>query len=268
MDQRIRPQTVAEAVIERILAEISAGQLQPEQRLPPQREIARRLGVSNSSVREALQSLQTMGVIEIRHGVGAFVLDRLTSAPCSSPSPDMSRSPPRRIEEVMEARCVIETAVIRLAAVHASEEDIQKLGDHLAEMTRALSQNDGRRYSECDMRFHLQLAESARNVFLLHFMHTLAASVRALFDVLPYSSAGLLRHRHILDAVRRRDPVAAAHNAASLMRHTISLLGQHGQLTHSACEALNALLQVAETSQGAANFFANCRPLPPGDSMD
>jgi len=64
MDHKIRPQTVAEAVIERILAEISAGQLQPDQRLPPQREIARRLGVSNSSVREALQSLQTMGVVD------------------------------------------------------------------------------------------------------------------------------------------------------------------------------------------------------------
>lgn len=268
MDHRIRPQTVADAVIERILAEISSGQLQPEQRLPPQREIARRLGVSNSSVREALQSLQTMGVIEIRHGVGAFVLDPSYIRPMRKPEPGPVVLTPRRIEEVMEARCVIEVAVVRLAAVHAAEDDIQKLGDHLVEMTRALSQNDGRRYSEYDMRFHLQLAESAGNVFLLHFVHTLAASIRALFDVLPYSSAGLLRHRHILDAVRRRDPTAAAHNAASLMRHTISLLGQHGQLTHSACDALNALLQVAENDRGAGNFFANYRPLPPGENVD
>jgi GntR family transcriptional repressor for pyruvate dehydrogenase complex len=268
MDHKIRPQTVAEAVIERILAEISAGQLQPDQRLPPQREIARRLGVSNSSVREALQSLQTMGVIEIRHGVGAFVLDPSYIRPMLKPEPGPAALTPRRIEEVMEARCVIEIAVIRLAACHATEEDMQKLSDYLAEMTRALSQNDGRRYSEFDMRFHLQLAESAGNVFLLHFVHTLAASVRALFDVLPYSSAGLLRHRHILDAVRRRDPVAAAHNAARLMRHSISLLGQHGQLTHSACQALDALLQDAESSRGAADFFASYRPLPPGESMD
>src|SRR5512137_2149251 len=75
MESKIRPQTVSEAVVERILADISAGQLTADQRLPPQREMARRLGVSNSSVREALQSLQTMGVIGIRHGVGAFVLD-------------------------------------------------------------------------------------------------------------------------------------------------------------------------------------------------
>ena len=157
----------------------------------------------------------------------------------------------RRIEEVMEARCVVEVGLVSMAAVRATDEQIEQMGDALAEMTRALSQNDGRLYSEHDVRFHMLLAESSGNVLLSHFTHSLGAPLQSLIEFLPYSSAGLLHHRHILDAVRRRNPTAAR-AMARLMSHTVSLLLEHGHLTESDCKALNVLLAAAEGGQGAA----------------
>lgn len=253
MDHKIRPQTVAEAVIERILADIASGQLQAEQRLPPQREMAQDLGVSNSSVREALQSLQTMGVIEIRHGVGAFVLDPNHIRPMHKSSQWSAVLTSRRIDEVMEARCVVEIGQVRIAAQRASKDQIEELGRCVAEMTRALSQNDGLLYSQFDVRFHVLLSESSQNVLLSDFTHSLSASLQSLIEYLPYSSAGLLHHRHILDAVRQRNSAAAARAMARLMRHTTALLREHGHLTDSSCNALEACLEAAEGVHGASS---------------
>jgi GntR family transcriptional repressor for pyruvate dehydrogenase complex len=270
MDEKIRPQTVAEAVVERILADISAGRLEAEQRLPPQREMARRLGVSNSSVREALQSLQTMGVIEIRHGVGAFVLDQTQIRPMQKPGPWPVVLNSRRIEELMEARCVVETGLVRMAAERATDQQVEELGRCVAEMTRALSQNDGRLYSEYDIRFHMLLAESSRNALLSHFTQSLGGALQSLIEFLPYSSAGLLHHRHILDAVRGRNPAAAARAMARLMSHTASLLREQGYLDEPACRVLDACLAVAEDDRGAAPAdSANRLPrLATGDSEE
>jgi GntR family transcriptional regulator, transcriptional repressor for pyruvate dehydrogenase complex len=266
MDHRIRPQTVAEAVIERILGDISAGRLEAEQRLPPQREMAQSLGVSNSSVREALQSLQTMGVIEIRHGVGAFVLDQTRIRPMSKPGAWSVVLTSRRIEEVMEARCVVEIGLARMAAERATDEQIEELSGCLAEMTRALGQNDGQVYSENDVRFHTLLAESSGNVLLSHFTHTLGDPLRSLIEFLPYSSAGLLRHRHILDAVRRRNSADAARAMAHLMGHTVSLLREQGHLSEPAIKVLDACLAAADTSRSPAAPAPADRPPHPDTS--
>jgi GntR family transcriptional regulator, transcriptional repressor for pyruvate dehydrogenase complex len=242
MDDKIRPRTVAEAVVERILADIAAGRLEAEQRLPPQRELAERLGVSNSSVREALQSLQTMGVIDIRHGVGAFVLDQNQIRPMQKPGTWSVVLTSRRIEEVMQARCVVEVGLVRMAAACATDAQIEELGHCVAEMTRALSQNDGRLYSEFDVRFHMLLAESSHNVLLSQFTHNLGALLQSLIESLPYSSAGLLHHRHILDAVRGHNPEAAARAMARLMNHTAALLREQEYLTESECRVLGTCL--------------------------
>lgn len=252
MDHKIRPQTVAEAVVERILADISSGQIEAEQRLPPQRELARRLGVSNSSVREALQSLQTMGVIEIRHGVGAFVLDQAHIRPMYKTGSWSGILTSHHIEEVMEARCVVEVGVACMAAERATEEQIEVLSHCLTEMTRAISQNDGRLYSEQDVRFHMLLAESSGNMALSQFADSLSAPLQTLIESLPYSSAGLLRHHHILDALRNHNPAAAARAMAGLMSHTISLLREQGDLTELAFKALDVILAGAEVDQSSS----------------
>ena len=262
MEGKIRPQTVSEAVVERVLDDISAGQYGVEQRLPAQREMACQLGVSNSSVREALQSLQTMGVIEIRHGVGAFVLDQPHIRPMHKGDQGSNVLTSRRIEELMEARCVVEIGLACMAAERGTDEQIEELRGCFVEMTRAVSQNDGELYSEYDVRFHTLLAESSGNVLLSNFTHSLSSSLRSLIEFLPYSSAGLLLHRPILDGLRSRDPVAAAHAMAALMRHTVSLLQEQEVLKEPAIGALDAILTLAETSQGVAatalpDHFAN-----------
>ncbi len=246
MERKIRSQTVAEAVIERVLSDISEGRLQAEQKLPPQREMANHLGVSNSSIREALQSLQTMGVIEIRHGVGAFVLDQGLIRPVQKPGALSAVLTAKRIEELMEARSVVEIGLARMAAERASDEQIRELGDCLVEMTRGLSQSDGRLYSEFDVRFHMLLAESSGNAPLSNFAQTLGDPLKSLIEFLPYSSAGLLHHRHIVDALRSHNSAAAGRAMALLMRHTALLLREKGYLIEPSSTVLEDCLAAAE----------------------
>ena len=95
-------------------------------RLPPERELARQLSVGRSSLREAMQGLQTMGLVEVRHGVGTF----FTSEPSRwllSPLRFSNTSPRRLFAELIEARLLVEVRLAALAAERAAREDIARI---------------------------------------------------------------------------------------------------------------------------------------------
>src|SRR3954470_17031352 len=103
----VRPLQRYEHVAERLAAEIRAGAFAPGERLPAERELARRLGVGRASVREAIAALQLQGIVETRPGSGTFVVD---VPPTADLPHDASPS------DLLEARELIEPAIARLAA--------------------------------------------------------------------------------------------------------------------------------------------------------
>jgi GntR family transcriptional regulator, transcriptional repressor for pyruvate dehydrogenase complex len=209
---------LAETVAARILTAVRD---QPAgTRLPTERQLTESLGVGRSTVREALNGLALIGVVEIRHGQGVFVAERTTALPTAF---ELGTVEARQLHE---ARGVIEIEVARLAAIRRTPEQLTALDalldDHKADLQA------GRPPVVQASRFHLLLAEAADNaVFasvLRPYFRLMFERGPALYETTPaYARWELEQHRGILDAVRDGDP----DRAAALMRAHADTMSEH-----------------------------------------
>jgi len=190
-------------VLARLQAQIAAGEYKPNERLPSENELGKTFGVSRPVVREALMSLQALGLTTSQAGIGTFVVsDRVGGLLLFG-----GYSP----ADVREVRRCIEIPAARLAAERRSERDVGAIAAILARMDDA---DDPARRNQLDASFHIAIARSARNPLIVKLVedlrsvleeHSLAAA-RA-----PYRRrAASEEHRAIYDAVVDRDPDAAA----------------------------------------------------------
>jgi len=205
---RIRkPPSVPEAVIAQIQTLVSSGALRTGDRLPPERELAERLGVGRSSIREAIQALQMMGMAEVRHGTGVF----LTGGPgrwLLEPLKWTSDSRMRLFKDLIEARLSVEVTLAQLAAQRATEAEVAAL--RAAADRRAVATSG--QYLESGFAFHQSIAEAAHNQ-VLAFM--LGAAKHLYLDVL----AGLEQAREPLEAFRRSQHAGHRRILRAIERH-------------------------------------------------
>jgi GntR family transcriptional repressor for pyruvate dehydrogenase complex len=197
------------SVVEGVLASIK-DLLQRGAELPAERVLARSLGVSRPSVREALRTLERMGVIDVRHGSGARVAAS-GEAVLRSPLEYLIALDRPSIHELHETRVLLETHLAERAAERRSHEDLAALEASLRDMKAKLS--DPKAVTDPDLRFHRALAAAARNRLLERVMNCLQESVRDMIDAAWPGNRSMnsswKRHADILDAVRRADPAAA-----------------------------------------------------------
>jgi DNA-binding FadR family transcriptional regulator len=158
-----------EQIVERLTAEIRHGLLQPSQRLPSERELARQLEVSRSSVREAITELQVEGVLETRPGAGSFVAadaleqlrrlaDRDGAGPRIPPLADASPS------SLLELRLAFEPQVARLAAMHDHSDAYAVELLELMERRRDPESPEARaNWNDADRLFHRQIGVMTEN---------------------------------------------------------------------------------------------------------
>lgn len=164
MIEKIERRKLCDEVADRLLKSIEAGNYAPGDRLPSERELVARFGVGRPAVREALQTLERMGVIEITHGEPA----RLVSLDpwafftlMDGPARHMLRSSPQTIEHLGEARLFFEVGMVRLAVQRGTEEDVRRLAESLERMRESAGQPQ--KFVESDMAFHTTIATFARN---------------------------------------------------------------------------------------------------------
>jgi DNA-binding FadR family transcriptional regulator len=174
----IRPQQVYERIVERIAGEIRVGLLRPGERLPSERELAARLQVGRSSVREAIAALQLHGVVETRPGAGSYlaadVAERVRALDGAAAAPgDASPS------ALLEARALLEPAVAAQAARRGGRDATAEA--LLAAMTASSDAADPSAraaWSDADRRFHRQIAVMTANPVIV----AMADHVAALMD--------------------------------------------------------------------------------------
>jgi DNA-binding FadR family transcriptional regulator len=198
-----------EQVADRIAADITAGRLAPGDRLPSERDLARRLEVGRASVREAIAALQVAGMVETRPGSGSFVAagaaERTREEHDSSPS------------DLLEARELLEPAVARLAAQRGRPDDEAEA--LLAAMERAADDRDLAGWNDCDRRFHQRIAALTGNAVVLDLADRIAAVMdEPLWQRLRDDSIAapgrtrihVAEHRMIYEAIVAGDAEAAA----------------------------------------------------------
>ena len=202
--------------IQRLMSETG---LKPGDRLPAQRELAERLGASRPTVREAVLQLEGMGLITIEPARGAFVAEGF-----ERPETDLTRwTFEQRFSEVeiYQLRFALEGFAVRLAARHASQDDLARLSELNEAMRRSI---DEARYvdaMECDFTFHMTVAEIAGNRsisdILALYRPIITRSQRPPVREPNRLHEAFVEHGAILRALSRRD----GETAATAMRHHI-----------------------------------------------
>jgi GntR family transcriptional repressor for pyruvate dehydrogenase complex len=211
--------TAAELVVGRIRALIEAGDVRAGDRLPPERDLARQLGVSRPSVRSGLKSLAAMGVVQIRQGAGTFI----TGGPPvlgSEPLSFLAALHGFTRAQMFEARLVLEVDVAGLAAERAAPEKVMAISDETTGMFASLDAPGA--FLDHDIRFHQAVAAASENPILA----SLVEMVSKLFYELRRQSIGVAtdkkqaaeEHRLIYQAIRARDPERARQAMANHLR--------------------------------------------------
>lgn len=220
--ERPRKVTVVESIVEQIVRQIQAGKLKPGDRLPSERQLIEMLGVSRSSVREALQGLAVMGLVESRHGQGSFVSPNLARLLPNLENPALPAALQRAMRlHLIEARRTVECPVAELAAARATGEGRARLRAAF-DSYRELMLNVGHDNAQQGPHhsFHIGLAEISQNPFFASVVETLLRAVpmslrESEFNALaPDALREIIEtevalHAAILAAVERADPAGA-----------------------------------------------------------
>jgi DNA-binding FadR family transcriptional regulator len=210
---------VFEDVADQILQLIKSGHFQPGARLPGERELSERFGVSRVTIREAEIALQAMGWIKIKTGSGVYVLD----------APAASKHGTRAVSalELTEARSLFEAETAALAASTITDEELAKL-DLLIEAMVDDSLDDDQ-ITSIDREFHITIARASKNEAIIHVVEALwklrleLPEVRASHSLVCRKDGAARRaeHAEIVEALRAHDPARAR---VAMRRHFGRLL--------------------------------------------
>lgn len=183
-----KPHRTYQEVLKQINNLIVDGKLRPGDRLMGEREMAVELGVSRTTLREALRTMEFLGWVEIKPGDGTFIRDVHLNEVISPLALALSVEP-TRIEELWETRITLEVECAGLAALRASEEDLQRISQALRDMKSSLHDLDS--YAKADMRFHFMVTQASQNSMMNRLLQTFVVHIFELIK-----KAGPLRFSH------------------------------------------------------------------------
>src|ERR1700674_4838201 len=207
-----RSRRLYEDVGERLGLLVRESSMAPGDQFPSERDLAQRLQVSRTSVRQSFVVLQALGFVDVRHGEGVFL--RRTRGFGDSLTKLLERR--RRLPDVLEAREALEVKLAELAAAHRIDDDLDAMRAAVAQMEGEIS--EGGLGTEGDAAFHHAIALAARNQILLHLIDAMAEVIQES-RVESLSEPGrpprsLEAHRRILAAIES----GSAERAAEAMR--------------------------------------------------
>lgn len=208
----VESKSLAEAVAEQLMAMIAKGQLEPGDRLPTEPELMTQFNVGRSTLREAVKSLVVAGLLETRRSSGTFVSESYADYLSQRLNWDMVFSK-QDLRHIIEIRLALEEQAAALAAVRATDE--QK--EHLGQLVDAISdlKMGPEKAVENDIAFHVAIAEASQNPLLLSLLlnvrQVMHGYIRAGYTRRGYSSQAEADdvaniHRPIVDAIRASQP--------------------------------------------------------------
>lgn len=209
--EQLRPVTrprLYEVIVDQLCSYIADNEMTPGDRLPAERELATRLGVSRASLSQALVALEVQGVVAVRHGDGAVLMRR----PAGDGAIAALREHADRLPDILEARETLEVKLAALAAERRTDAEMADIDAALATMEAEIA--SGERGVGGDEQFHRAITVAAHSSLLAKLMAEISELIRET-RIESLSQQGRPRdsldgHRRIADAIRDGDPVAAA----------------------------------------------------------
>lgn len=211
----VQKRKLYEEVLDRLIAAISTAEFPPGSQLPSERELMNMIGVGRPSIREAMLSLQQMGLIKISHGERARVINPTPEVIIDQISAAMIMllaTSPRGLEELKEARLWLETALVRMATRNATARDLELLGESVRKLQEA--RGDHARFVAADMAFHGLIADMSGNSLVAAvtkgMLHWLSRFKRELVSVRGAERVTISEHEKIYKAIANGDAALAS----------------------------------------------------------
>lgn len=218
----VRSSSAFEETVERLGTAIRLGLLPPGTRLPAERELCAKLGIARSTLRQALIALGQSGHLRATRGRGGgtFVSEELP--PAAPPSQDVLMA----WREKCDQRMAVEVGIVVLAAERATPETVDALDEVVTQLESKL--HDFGSYRQADVRLHVGLAEATGSPGLVTAMTEVQGAMTALIDRIAHPPEVLAssnhQHRRVVQAISRRDEVAAAAEMIEHVRATEHIL--------------------------------------------
>ena len=215
--------TISHNVAEHLEQLIWDGDYQPGHKIPSERQLTDRLGVSRTLVREALKELQGRGIIETHHGKGSFVASVITEVAQDSVLTRLFQDHSRTLYDLLEVREQMEGQAAKLAAERGTNKDFFRITKAFNAMEEGYSTSN----AHLDYAFHLAIAEASHNPVLIHLLNSIKSvtleSVKASVDNLSHREEFKQQmdkhHRQIYNAITSRHPQWAQKAAMAHIRH-------------------------------------------------
>ncbi len=207
----IKPKRISDQVFEQIRELIYKGDFKPGQQILPERELAVSMAVSRTSVRNAINKLVTMGLLEHRQGQGTFV-----SSPDNregNPLAAAMATDEATLDDLLEVRLGLECTAAMLAAQRATDTDLKAMQKSLEEMEEDLATTD-KIGTGPDAAFHMAVTFSTKNPVLIHLMRNfydflfigIKKNLTHMYTDQDALKEVIVHHRAIFDAIQRRSP--------------------------------------------------------------
>jgi DNA-binding FadR family transcriptional regulator len=236
----LKVRNTAEQIADRLVTAIALGEFVPEQRLPPERELAATLGVSRASVREALHRLAATGYVVISRGRNGGATVQASWGPASAERVKRTLVPNwDAFEALFDLRSLLEALIAHTAATRRSDEDVRSIQGAVDDYTNAGSDREASRAA--DGAVHAAVARATGNPYLMAMSREIRAQVSLGFGAEPYSPAirarAIEQHGELARAIAEQ----RADEAAAIAR-------EHFLLTESALRELRSKVEEATAS--------------------
>lgn len=214
---------ISNSIAHRLEQLILDGTFVPEQKIPSERRLAERLGVSRSIIREALHELQGRGLIKTKQGSGSFVCKIIAEPSIESPLLQLFFGHPRTLYDLFEVREQLEGQAAYLAAKRGNKKDEFLI----TKAYEAMEADESNSNAELDHAFHKSIVEASHNPVLVHILssvkelllHSVRASVVNLNPREEFKNQIDKHHRQIYNAIIAKQPQWAEKAAKAHVRH-------------------------------------------------
>ncbi len=221
MKHSTAPSTAAGKLADKVIAglqkDISMGKYRPGDRIPPEPELMEAYNVGRSTIREAIKTLASAGLLKVQQGAGTFI----TQSPATT-EPLAQRLRRAELKEVNDVRFILEKEIIRLAVQHHTKKDIQAMQKALAGRSAALEAADEAACEDADIALHMAIALASHNSVLADLYQAFTHTIRDFFrkrsnaSIASFASTHVL-HVQLVDAIIHK-------KAAAALQLTIELL--------------------------------------------